>query len=153
MNWLELKIPPVLLVALFALLMWLTAKLLPSLTVILPAEGFFAGILFVSGLAIVSWAAFGFKKFNTTLNPLSPEQASALVTTGLFRVSRNPMYLGFLLCLAAYAVWLSNLLAFLLLPGFVLYMNRFQIVPEERSLSRIFGAAYQEYIKSVRRWL
>lgn len=76
-----------------------------------------------------------------------------MVTSGVYRVSRNPMYLGFLLALAWWVVFLSHLLAFALLPLFMWYMNRFQIVPEERALAAKFGSEFTEYSRAVRRWL
>ena len=79
--------------------------------------------------------------------------ASNMVTSGIYRFSRNPMYLGFFLALAGWATYLSHLLAFALLPLFVLYINRFQILPEERALSDKFPQEYTAYKGSVRRWL
>jgi len=76
-----------------------------------------------------------------------------LVARGIYRYSRNPMYLGFLLLLTALACYLMNAAAFILLPLFLLYMNRFQIVPEERHLLQKFGTEYQAYTTQVRRWL
>jgi protein-S-isoprenylcysteine O-methyltransferase Ste14 len=76
-----------------------------------------------------------------------------MVTSGVYGVSRNPMYVGFLLVLIGWAAFLSHALAFALLPLFVAYMNRFQIEPEERALSAKFGGQFQEYRRSVRRWV
>ena len=89
----------------------------------------------------------------TTINPVKPSSASSLVITGIYRLTRNPMYLGSLFILLGWAVFLANVLAFLLLPGFVLYINRFQIIPEETALSGIFGSEFATYKANVRRWL
>ena len=94
-----------------------------------------------------------FRRSRTTVNPLSPEQASSLVVHGIYRFTRNPMYLGFLLALTGWSVHLANLAAVLLLPVFVAYMNRFQIQPEERALLQNFGARFAAYTQAVRRWL
>ncbi|GAB3104640.1 hypothetical protein GCM10027081_35450 [Cupriavidus yeoncheonensis] len=94
-----------------------------------------------------------FLRAKTTMNPVRPDTASLLVTDGVFRFTRNPMYLSLLLYLLAWAVYLSNWLALLLLPLFVLYINRFQIAPEERMLSSLFDAQYVAYKGKVRRWL
>ena len=75
------------------------------------------------------------------------------LTTGLYRVTRNPMYLGMLLVLFGWAVFLSNLAALLIAPLFALYITRFQIIPEERVLAEKFGAAFMAYQSQVRRWL
>jgi protein-S-isoprenylcysteine O-methyltransferase Ste14 len=87
------------------------------------------------------------------VDPTRPDHASTIVTAGIYSLTRNPMYLGFLLILAAWAAWLGNLPACLALPVFVKYMNRFQILPEERFLGGKFGAAYDAYRLRVRRWL
>ena len=87
------------------------------------------------------------------MNPTKPGATSSLVTGGVFRLTRNPMYLSLVLYLLAWAVYLSNWLALLLVPLFVLYLDRFQIKPEERALSALFGPEYASYQARVRRWL
>jgi protein-S-isoprenylcysteine O-methyltransferase Ste14 len=87
------------------------------------------------------------------MNPIKPSAASSLVTGGVFRFTRNPMYLSLLLYLLAWAAYLSNWLALLFVPVFVLYINELQIKPEERALSALFGAEYASYKGRVRRWL
>ena len=94
-----------------------------------------------------------FRRARTTVNPLQPTKASTLVATGIYRVSRNPMYLGFLVCLLGWAILLSNPIAFLLPPQFVLGMNRWQIVPEEQALALRFGPEFAAYKIRARRWL
>ena len=94
-----------------------------------------------------------FRRGKTTVNPMTPEAASTLVTAGVYRWTRNPMYLGFGVALVGWAVWLANGAAFVPLFLYVLYMNRFQIGPEERALEARFGAAFTDYRKRVRRWL
>ncbi|SNY49207.1 Protein-S-isoprenylcysteine O-methyltransferase Ste14 [Arsukibacterium tuosuense] len=152
MQALELKIPPVVLVVLFALAMWLVALWLPS--VALPplwGQGL-AGVLAGSGIAVALAGVLAFRRANTTVDPRIPQQTSSLVIRGIYRYSRNPMYLGFLLLLTALACYLMSAAAMILLPLFVLYMNRWQIAPEERYLLEKFGAEYQTYTKQVRRW-
>ena len=87
------------------------------------------------------------------MNPTKPEASSAVVSDGIYRFSRNPMYLSLLTGLAGWALFLENAAALLVLPMFVAYMNRFQIKPEERALLEKFGSSYAEYMRSVRRWL
>ena len=94
-----------------------------------------------------------FRRARTTVNPLRPERASALVTDGVYRLTRNPMYVGMLLVLLGWAVFLSAPLAW---PGpllFAAYIQRFQIRPEERALTALFGSEYEAFCRSVRRWL
>ncbi len=94
-----------------------------------------------------------FSRAKTTMNPIKPAAAAALVTSGPFRFTRNPMYLSLFLYLLGWATYLSFVPALLFLPGFVLYMNHFQIKPEERVLSSLFGPEYAAYKERVRRWL
>ena len=151
--WLELKIPPVILVLLFRLAMRSIAHLLPALTFTLPGRTILSAACLAIGCAIAIAGVLAFRKADTTVNPTTPEYTSSMVMTGIYAYTRNPMYLGMLLVLLAFAVWLAHTLAFLFLPLFVLYMNRFQIQPEERFLSSYFVLAYPEYQAKVRRWL
>jgi protein-S-isoprenylcysteine O-methyltransferase Ste14 len=152
-NALELKIPPLALVLLLAGAMWFAAKELPSLAFSLPWSDGLAVI--ISGVSILFLLAglYEFQKARTSFNPMKPDAASSVVASGIYRVSRNPMYAGFLLLLTSWAIVLSHPVPFLFLPVFVLYMNRFQILPEERALSAKFGKEYDIYRQSVRRWL
>ena len=102
---------------------------------------------------ISATAILSFKHAQTTINPLDPNEAEALVTSGIFGISRNPMYVGLTLVLLAWAVFLQNSMAFITLPLFVIYITVFQIRPEERALAQKFGAAFESYRTSVRRWL
>src|SRR5690554_3959289 len=108
--------------------------------------------LFIAGLLIALAGVIGFRRARTTVNPMQPETSRVLVQTGIYRFTRNPMYLGFLLMLAGYGVWLANLPALVWLIGYVLYLTQFQIIPEERWLSQKFGADFQYYRERVRRW-
>ena len=153
MKALELKIPPVVLVVLFAVAMWLLAQWVPPLVLPLGWRLLFAGIFAIGGITIALAGVLAFRRANTTVDPRVPQQTSSLVIRGIYRYSRNPMYVGFLLLLTALGCYLMNAAAFALLPLFVLYMNRFQIAPEERHLLQKFGADYQVYCEKVRRWL
>lgn len=106
------------------------------------------------GLALVTMflALFQFIRAKTTTNPIKVSTASSLVTNGIFRYTRNPMYLAMLLILIAYGLKLGNAFNTLLAAGFVYYMNHFQIKPEEEALGRLFGKDYRLYCKQVRRW-
>ncbi|MDO8652231.1 MAG: isoprenylcysteine carboxylmethyltransferase family protein [Undibacterium sp.] len=146
-------IPPPVVVAIVASLMWLTNRTLGigqfDFVWLRPLS---VALLIVS-LLLMAYAVASFVAVKTTVNPLRPARASSLVTTGIFKFSRNPIYLGDLLMLAAFSLWLGNVvnLAFLML--FVAYINRFQIVPEERALTQLFGENYIAYCARVRRWL
>lgn len=153
MKWLELRVPPPLVAGTIAVIMWLAARLLPVLDFRLPAKGFIAIAPATVGLCLGLVALFQFRIARTTHHPMKPQEASALVIGGVYRFTRNPMYLGVLFILAAWAAWLANAAAFVLLPAFVAYLNRFQIAPEERALEARFGAAFAAYRRAVRRWL
>lgn len=149
----ELKIPPLALVPLFGLLMLGLAWLTPELGIPAPWRIWNAALLAVLGFTIALAGVIGFRLARTTVNPLKPESSSALVNTGIYRYSRNPMYVGFLCWILAWGVFLDNPLAFLLGLAFVPYMNRFQIIPEEKALTNLFGDDYLIYCKQARRWL
>lgn len=153
MSSLELKAPPMALALILALAMWATAASLPSLGVSVPWHELLGTTLSVIGGLLIWFAGTAFSRLRTTVNPTRPNATTSLAVSGAYRLSRNPMYLGALLVLGGWAVLLSHALAFLFLPVFVAYMNRFQITPEERALSNKFGAEYEAYKRSVRRWL
>jgi protein-S-isoprenylcysteine O-methyltransferase Ste14 len=153
MTALELKIPPVALVAAFAVTMWFVATRIPSLAIDLPWRVPVAACLAGAGLVTSLAGVLVFHRARTTTNPTRPGAASVMVTSGIYRCSRNPMYLGFLLALVGWAAFLSHTLAFAGPPLFVACMNRFQILPEERALAAKFGPQFVAYRRSVRRWL
>jgi protein-S-isoprenylcysteine O-methyltransferase Ste14 len=153
MRALELKVPPLAVAALAALVMLLAARIVPALQAAIPARPAFAGFFAVAGVLINLAGVVEFRRAGTTLNPTRPEATSAMVSGGVYRLTRNPMYLGFLLALLGWATWLGNLLALAVVAGFVLYLTRFQIVPEERLLAQRFGGEFAAYRQRVRRWL
>lgn len=153
MHWLENRIPPPLVAALFGLLMWLAARQLPG-GLVLPIEwrAGLALVVLLAGVVICLASVLSFRNARTTVNPLKPETASALVSSGIYRYTRNPMYLGFATALLAWSIFLAWPPALLGVLSFVLYMNRFQIGPEERALTGLFGSAFAQYCSQVRRW-
>jgi len=153
MHVLELKIPPVAVVLAAAALMWLVAWAVSAFKFLLPARDLVAMSFALAGAVTSALGVVSFRRARTTVNPMKPELSSSLVTSGIYKLSRNPMYLGFLLVLLGWAVFLSSVLAFLFLPAFILYMNRFQIDPEERALAALFGQEFTAYKARARRWL
>ena len=153
MHALELRVPPAAVALPIGALMWLVSWTSPEFGFALPGRDFIAVSLAVAGAVVCAIGVASFVQARTTVNPMKPESSSTLVVSGIYKVTRNPMYLGFLLALAGWAFFLSNVLAFLVLPGFVLYMNRFQIEPEERALESRFGDEFVRYASRVRRWL
>lgn len=132
---------------------WFASWMMPTLGFTLPHRNAIAFTLLVAGICVALLGAASFRTARTTLNPLNPEKSSALVRSGIYQYTRNPMYLGMLLVLLGWATFLSNVLAFVVLPGFMIYMNRFQIVPEERALASLFRQEFAAYQAKVRRWL
>jgi len=150
---LELKVPPVALVLVTGTLMWLGARSVPHPSLAAPGRSFLAGGLALSGTLVSVLGVVSFRRARTTVNPMEPGSTSSLVVSGIYGVTRNPMYLGFLLLLLGWATWLSSALAFLPLPLFCAYMNAFQIGPEERALGQLFGERFAAYRGKVRRWI
>ena len=153
MKALELKIPPAAQFLAAAAGMWLIAKYAPSLEFTMPARKVLVVVFFCLGGMAAMPAIAAFRAAGTTVDPRFPDKASGLVASGIYRYSRNPMYLGLLCLLIAWAFYLSNLLGFACLPLFVLGMNRLQILPEEIAMEKQFGDEYRAYRKSVRRWI
>ena len=107
----------------------------------------------MGGFSFAVLGVLAFRRSGTTVDPTRPGRASSFVTGGVYRVTRNPMYLGIAMILVAWAVFLAAPWAFLGPVFWVLYMNRFQIKPEERILAELFGEEYTRYLATVRRWL
>lgn len=153
MNRLELKVPPVLVTILFAAAMFGAARLLPGLSFALPAKAALALAVAVLGVALAIAGVAAFRAERTTVDPRTPGASTSVVSGGVYRLTRNPMYLGMLAALAGWALWLANAAAIVLAAAFPFYLTRFQIVPEERALLAKFGPAYARYLQRVRRWV
>ena len=153
MRGLELKVPPPAVMLVTGALMWLVARAVPQLGFVFPARELCAVSMGCAGIVTGVLGVFAFKRARTTLNPLKPESSSSLVVSGIYARSRNPMYLGLVLVLMGWGIFLSNVAAFLLLPAVILYLNRFQIEPEERALANLFGQSFAAYKARSRRWL
>lgn len=153
MSVLDNRIPPPLVALALAGGMWGLARVAPSLGLDFAIRVPVAVAVALAGLAFDFSGLLAFLRQKTTVNPLKPERATSLVTGGVYRFTRNPMYVGMLLFLLAWGVYLDCLPAFAGPVLFVLYMNRFQIGPEERVLREKFGAPFEAYMGEVRRWL
>ena len=153
MGVLELKIPPPVVALLVGIAMWVASRTGPSIDLPFLIRAVTAIAIAMLGGGISFAGDMSFRRAKTTVNPMRPEKASSLVTSGIYRFTRNPMYLGLLLIVIAWAVFLSSPWALAGPVAFVLYVGRFQITPEERALSTKFGAEYSSYKSQVRRWL
>lgn len=153
MQWLELKVPPPVVALLLGLAAWWLAPLGPGMAWPEALRQGLTAALLLTGVSLDFSGLVAFVRRHTTVNPLRPRRSSALVTTGVYRFTRNPMYLGLVILLSAWAVWLSALLPWVAPVLFVLYITRFQILPEERVLTDLFGPPYTDYTHRVRRWI
>lgn len=150
---LEHRVPPPLVMTLTGVAMWFSADVLPRVALEDTLRIALAVAVFAAGLAVCLAGVVAFRRAKTTVNPLKPETASKLVIVGIYRHTRNPMYLGFALLLVALAVYLAAPLTLAGVAVFVLYINRFQIAPEERALTALFGEDFRRYLTQVRRWI
>ena len=152
MSALEAKVPPPLVALIVGTGMWLASRAFGATSVSFPVRLGLAIALFLIGLGISFAGVRVIRRAQTTLNPTKPETASALVSTGIYRYTRNPMYLGMATWLLAWAAWLAAPVALLGVLLFVLYMTRFQIRPEEQALASLFDGEFPAYQARVRRW-
>lgn len=150
---LELKVPPPVVSLLIAVAMWAISLVTPLIEAPLVMRAAVAIILAIVGGSISVAGVRAFRRVQTTVNPLKPQTSSSLVCGGIYAVTRNPMYVGISCLLLGWSVFLASVWALAGPLAFVLYMTRFQIVPEERVLLSLFGADYTAYTSKVRRWL
>ena len=149
---LRLKLPPAVVFLMFAGAMYLLAQFLPVGYFDFFGRLLLCRFLIVLAIAIACIAIGQFLRARTTIDPMKPERAVKLITGGIYKFSRNPMYLALLILLLAWGLWLTNAFNTLLAAGFVYYMNAFQIEAEEEALFQEFGREYEHYCVRVRRW-
>ncbi len=150
---LELKVPPAVVFLAIAGGMKLLESTCPFASFEMPGRRPLAILLLATGGLLGAAGIGSFLRAHTTVLPHRPQKATTLVTGGIYRISRNPMYVGLLFVLGGWSVALSNGLAMFLLPGFVAYLDRFQIRPEEEALRARFGEKFDAYARTTRRWL
>lgn len=150
---LERKIPPPVVAIIAAGVMWLLAKEVVVSSYEAPYKVAICSVLIVFGFLVDFAALWLFMKAKTTVNPIKPNKASSLVTGGVYRYTRNPMYIGNLIFLLAWLVWLGSAYGFIGLILYVFYMHQFQIKPEEKALLSLFGNEYSLFCSKVRRWI
>jgi protein-S-isoprenylcysteine O-methyltransferase Ste14 len=153
MPKLELKVPPLVLCAVFVAAIVALAHFVPAANIAFVGHQAIAIAALLFGIAVAIAGVVAFRTARTTVNPMAPGKANAVVVFGIYRWSRNPMYLGMAVALFGVACWRSTLPGYLLVPAFCAYMNKFQIKPEERALLARFGQEFSDYMNKVRRWL
>ena len=145
------KIPPPIVTFFFGLCIYLSRPYFPEFSFSILNS--LSTISFVLGITVFATAVSSFKRQNTTVNPISIEKASSLVVNGVFKYSRNPMYLGMLFILLG-LTFKFNLIGGLLFTSlFMIFISKFQIKPEEAAMEKLFDQEWKDYIKNVRRWL
>jgi protein-S-isoprenylcysteine O-methyltransferase Ste14 len=153
MRFLENKIPPPIIALLCAAGMWAITRAVEPLEIQTSIKWALIVMCIAAGAGFAIAGVLAFRRHHTTINPLHPEKTSSLVTGGIYRISRNPMYVGMAMLLLAWAMFLESPAALLGIGAFIAYITRFQIIPEERQLSQHFGVAFATYRQRVRRWL
>jgi len=153
LEWFENRIPPPLVMLATALVMWGASRYLPATDLPSIVRFGLGGVLVGTGLYLDGRGILAFRKAKTTVNPIALDKASALVTTGVYGITRNPMYVGLASLLTALAFLLSDLWLLFGPLAFVLYINLFQIGPEERVMQAKFGQAFTAYKARVKRWI
>lgn len=153
LSALELKLSPVMTAVLLAMLMWLLARYTAAFSMRPDLRIGLSLALIAAGATVAVAGIWSFRKARTTVNPWRVNASSELVVSGVYRHTRNPMYLGLLLGLLGWGVYLANAFALFLAPLFIPCMNRFQILPEERALQQAYGERFLDYCRRVRRWL
>lgn len=153
MSTLDLRIPPPVIAVCCVAIAWVLARFTPGFTYLLPARIPITMILVVAGVSLALSGVIAFRRAKTTPNPHTPEKSTSIVRSGPYRFTRNPMYLGLAFVLLGVCAYLANPLTVIAVAAFIVYLTRFQIMPEERVLLENFGESYAQYTRSVRRWL
>tara|TARA_B100001057_G_scaffold297288_1_gene297572 strand:+ start:374 stop:763 length:390 start_codon:yes stop_codon:yes gene_type:complete len=109
-------------------------------------------LLFI-GLSVIFIPVFQFIKSKTTINPQSFKNVNNLVSSGIFKISRNPMYLGMLIIIISSVVYYFNYFSVFTPFIFYFWINEFQIKREEKKLEEKFGPDYKKYRLKTRRWI
>ena len=148
-----MRIPPLLLMMLIVVAMYFSAPFLPTITLYQTVSVYVAAIVLVLGFVIAVLAIWEFHRAKTTVDPIHVENTSQLVTSGVYSVSRSPMYVSFSLMLLAFVIYLRSPLLVSGVIFFVVYLNVFQIGAEENFMRGKFGADYEDYVRRVRRWI
>ena len=145
------RIPPPIITMLCVLVIFLSKSIFPSFVFSYKLE--IGIVVSIAGLLLLAVSVKSFINNNTTINPLNLKKSTYLVTNGLFRFSRNPMYLGMLFFLVGTSIILNIIGGLIISILFIFYMNFFQIIPEEKALENLFGKDYRNYKKNIRRWI
>jgi len=145
------KIPPPIITLICGLGIYFSRPLFPKYNYI--SIDIIAASFLLLGIIILITSVLSFKRRSTTVSPLQPENASYLVVSGIFKYSRNPMYLGMLLILISMTIKFNFVGGILIIFAFIAFITKFQIIPEETALERLFGKEFTRYKKKTKRWI
>ena len=145
------KIPPPIIALICIVINYLSTYLIN--TIKFPNIEIIGGLILFLGVATSVLAILLFKKEKTTVNPMKPEETTTLVTTGIFSIIRNPMYLGLFFVTSSTVLFFGSWFGIIILMFFVWYITKFQIIPEEEAMEKLFGNKYNDYRQNVRRWI
>ena len=145
------KIPPPIIALICIVINYLSTYLINPIK--FPNIEIIGGLILLLGVATAMLATLLFKKDKTTVNPMNPEETTTLVTTGIFSITRNPMYLGSFLSISSTVLFFGSWFGIIILMFFVWFITKFQIIPEEEAMEKLFGSKYSEYRQKVRRWI
>jgi protein-S-isoprenylcysteine O-methyltransferase Ste14 len=145
------KIPPPIIALICIVINYLSTYLINPIK--FPNIEIIGGLILLLGVATAMLATLLFKKDKTTVNPMNPEETTTLVTNGIFSITRNPMYLGLFLSISSTILFFGSWFGIIILMFFVWYINKFQIIPEEEAMKKLFGNKYDDYRQNVRRWI
>ena len=145
------KIPPPIIALICIVINYLSTYLINPIK--FPNIEIIGGLILLLGVATAMLATLLFKKDKTTVNPINPEETTTLVTTGIFSITRNPMYLGSFLSISSTVLFFGSWFGIIILMFFVWFITKFQIIPEEEAMEKLFGNKYDEYRQNVRRWI
>lgn len=146
------KIPPPIILGICALFVWLLRNEGP-LPIAHEIKAILGGAFVIVGIAFDLLGLMEFQKYKTTINPLSPDKTAAIVQTGIYARTRNPMYLGMVFVLVGWSIINKASFGILIIPLFMKYIETFQIIPEEKILLEKFGKKYQDYCEKTGRWI
>jgi protein-S-isoprenylcysteine O-methyltransferase Ste14 len=145
------KIPPPIIALICIVINYLSTYLINPIK--FPNIEIIGGLILLLGVVTAVLATLLFKKDKTTVDPMNPEETTTLVTNGIFSITRNPMYLGLFLSISSTILFFGSWFGIIILMFFVWYINKFQIIPEEEAMEKLFGNKYSEYRQKVRRWI
>ena len=148
---LKTKVPPPIITLMFIFINYSLTYLDAPLEI--PLGNFVSLFLLIAGFLIIMRAGILFARSKTIISPLEPYKSTFFVSNDIYKYTRNPMYLGLLIIYLSTIILFQNFLGFLLIPAFILYINYFQIIPEENALKDLFGPEYDLYLDKVRRWI